>query len=231
MSRSAILGIIVSSLIIFYTLNKKYFYRSFFILIVFLLVIFLYEPLGKFSYLLFRLDAGLTSRDQLWNIAANIIIDNPIFGLGPGSYKNEMLNYLPVMLSSWKGELLIKLYEMTTKGSNLSHNFYLFFFSEMGIFGLFTAVTFTLIYFRIGFKNLSYYKTSNRQRYYLIVALFAAGASMFVRNLVDSIGLMYYGWITSDLPFWIVFLCLIFYWQNQKDIEDDIQPMSDKDSI
>jgi len=215
MSRSAILGVLVSSLMMFYILKRKYFYRTTVILAVLLVTVIFYEPLGKFSSLLFRMEAGLTSRDQLWSIAVSIIKDNPIFGLGPGAYKNEMINYFPVMFNSWSGDLLLRLFEMTKTGSNMSHNFYLFFFSEMGIFGFITALVFTAIFFKVGVQSLSVYKKENDEKYYLIVALFTAGASMFVRNLVDSIGLLYYGWITADLPFWIIFMCLLFYYNKR----------------
>jgi O-antigen ligase len=211
MSRSAISGVLVSSLIMFYILKRKYFYRITVALLAVFIVIILYEPLGKFSALLFRMEAGLTSRDHLWSIALNIIKDNPVFGLGPGAYKTEVLNYFPVMFNTWSGDLLLRLFEMTQTSSNMSHNFYLFFFSEMGIFGLITATVFTVLFFKIGLRALRSYKNDVEERYYLIVALFAAGASMFVRNLVDSIGLLYYGWITADLPFWIIFICLLVY--------------------
>jgi O-antigen ligase len=226
MSRSAILGVIVSSLVMFYVIHRKNFYRASLILISLLLVSIFYEPLGKFSSLLFRMEAGLTSRDQLWTIALNIIKDNPIFGLGPGAYKNEMINYFPVMFNTWAGDLLLRLFEMTKSGSNMSHNFYLFFFSEMGIFGFVTAIVFTTIFFKIGLQTISFYKNEINERYYLIVALFAAGTSMFVRNLVDSIGLLYYGWITADLPFWIIFICLLVYYNRRLPDNNNLKTTS-----
>jgi O-antigen ligase len=89
--------------------------------------------------LMLRFEEGVAGRNIFWNLSANIIRDNIWLGLGPGAYKYEMFNYMPVILDSWHGSVLMKIHSITD-GSNASHNFFLFFFSDMGIFGLFSAV-------------------------------------------------------------------------------------------
>ena len=212
-SRSAILGILVSTLIVFFILRKKYFYRIIVFLSVIILVFVIYEPLRDFASLLLRAERGLTGRDLLWSVSLDMIRDHPIFGIGMGVYKVKMLQYFPAMLNSWQGEVLIKLYNISG-GDNLSHNFFLFFFSDMGIFGFITSLALPIIFFRAGVKTLTKYKEVRKDIFYLIVALFAAGASLFIRAMVDSIGLLYYGVITADLPFWIVFGSLIYFYNH-----------------
>ena len=168
---------------------------------------------GDITSLLFWVESKLTGRDHLWTLSLNLIRDHPLFGIGPGAYKYEMLNYFPVLLDSWVGGLFLNLYEITN-GSNASHNFYLFFFSDMGLLGIFTALTFTALYFMFGIKTVNKYKGEKKDTYYLVIALFVAGTSMFIRALTDSIGLLYYGAITADLPFWLVFSSLIYYYSN-----------------
>jgi O-antigen ligase len=103
--------------------------------------------------------------------------------------------------------------------ANLSHNFYLMFFSDMGLPGLLTAISLTAIYFIIGVKTVKTFKNEHSPTFYLVVALFASGASIFTRVLSDSIGLLSYGTITSDLPFWLVFMSLLFMYNSKLNEE------------
>lgn len=85
LSRSAILGIFVSSAILLYILKKKSFYRiASFILLVLIVIIFNDSIQNTLSFI-FRIERGVTGRDYLWDLSINIIKDNPIFGLGPGA--------------------------------------------------------------------------------------------------------------------------------------------------
>ena len=194
-SRTALLGILISTLIIFYMFRKKYFYSSISVILTLLLILVLYEPFGNVASLLLRLERGLTGREFIWDISASIIKDNPVFGIGVGAFKLEMFNYFPIMFDSWVGQELIKLHEITGAGSNLSHNFFLGFYTDMGILGLLTAVTFAIIYFRIGIKTINIYKRKTSKDYYFIVALFLGGATMFARALVDNVGVISHGTI------------------------------------
>jgi len=213
MSRSAILGILLSSLIIIYTLKKKRFYQIAFAIIFIGLIVILYPPFNETLTLFLRIEEGMSARDKLWDMSLKIINDNPIFGLGPGAYKYEYFNYLPFMLNDWWGKLMIYYYDVA-EGVNFSHNYFLVFFSDMGIFGLVTAISLPIIYFNIGFKAINRYKQSDSENYYLIISLFAAGISIIFRNFFNSIGLLFYGGITTDLPFWLIFASLIFYYKQ-----------------
>lgn len=214
LSRSAILGVIASVVVMLYILKRKYFYFLLLSLLFIVLLFIFYEPLNNLASVLFRIERGATGRNYLWAMSLNMIRDHPIFGIGPGAYRYEMFSYFPVMLHSWTGGLFKDIYDMTN-GSNLSHNYFLFLFSDLGILGMITAIALPVVYFRIGIKTLKKYKQQARDTYYLIVALFAIGAAMFVRGMVESIGLLYYGAITTDLPFWLVFISLIYYYNHE----------------
>ena len=211
MSRSAILGIAVSTAIIFFMLNRKRFYQILISIIIVVLIFVVVNPLNEMVTLLFRLEEGVSFRDQLWIMAANIIKDYPLFGLGPGSYKFELYNYFPFMLDDYIGRVFI-FFANASEGVNLAHNIFLVFFSDMGILGLATIVTLPLIYFRIGIKTIKKYKNDSTEKYYLIIALFSAGTSVIFRNIFNSIGLLYIGGIHTDLPFWLVFSSLIYFY-------------------
>lgn len=214
MSRSALIGIIFSTAIIFFINKKKRFYQLLIGLSAIVLSFFLIQPLNDLLTTFLRIESGVSARDYIWKMSVDMINDNFLFGVGPGAYKYEMLNYFPYMLDNWWGKLLIYFYEVTD-GANLSHNFFLTFFTEMGVLGFITAVSLPFIYLRIGIKTLIKYKKQSAEKFYLVVALFAAGCSIILRNFFNGIGLLYVGGIQTDLPFWLIFGSLIYFYQSQ----------------
>ena len=212
-SRSAIISVIVSLLFILFYLNKKYFKVLIGCLFILFLLYLFVDPLNEFISVVLRVERGLTRRDYLWQISTGIIKDNFWFGVGPGSWGKEMFNYFPVLLNSFKGKLFIQLYEQTG-GFNNSHNFYLVFFSDMGIFGLITAFFFPFVFFRIGFQTIKKAKVFNRNLFLLAVGITAVGAGMFIRGFFEGISLITIGRITVDIPFWTLFIILIYLYNN-----------------
>jgi hypothetical protein len=109
MSRSAIMGIIVSSAIIFYLLKRNRFYQllsyNHFACCIFLF----YQPLNEFLTTFLRIESGMSARDYVWKMSMDMIKDHTIFGIGPGAYQYEMINYFPYMLDDWWGKLFIYL--------------------------------------------------------------------------------------------------------------------------
>ena len=214
MSRTAVLAVIIGILIFLFILRKKYLIKFTFIAVTLLILFIIIDPIRDFISLLFRIESGLTGRDLLWASSFQIIKDNPIFGLGLGAYKYEIFNYFPAMLNTWTGDWVVKLYEMTN-GKNISHSIILMFFSDMGVLGLLTVLSLPVIYFKVGIKTLNYFKDSQPWKYYFTVALFTSGTTMFLRGLVDDIGLLSYGIISADLPFWLVFISLIHLYKSK----------------
>jgi O-antigen ligase len=213
MSRSAILGIAFSTAIILFLLRLKVF-LVFAISIVFIVLVFVfYEPLNELIYLVFRFEEGMSERDYLWAMSVDMIKDHPVFGIGPGANNYVMMNYFPYMLDNYFGKTLIYFAEVS-EGVNLSHNIFLAFFTEMGILGFVAIVALPIVYFKIAFKTIEKYKYGPIEKYYIIVALFAAGTSVIVRNFFNSIGLLYIGGIVSDLPFWLIFGSLIYFYKT-----------------
>jgi O-antigen ligase len=117
------------------------------------------------------------------------------------------------MLHDFWGQVFVYIAEVS-EGVNLAHNLYLVFFVDMGILGLAAVLMLPLIYFRIGIKTIKKYKNASVEKYYFIVALFAAGTSIIFRNIFNSIGLLYIGGIHTDLPFWLIFISLIYFYRS-----------------
>jgi len=213
MSRSSILGILFSSAIILFMLRRRMFYNLIFSTTAVALLFIFYQPLNELLTTLLRIESGMSARDYLWQMSVDMIKDNPVFGIGPGVYKYEMLNYFPYMLDDWWGRLVIYLGEVSG-GANLSHNFFLTLFTDMGILGIITAISLPVVYFRIGIKSIKKFKEASADNYYLVISLFAAGASIILRNFFNGIGLLYVGGIQTDLPFWFIFGSLVYFYRK-----------------
>ena len=215
-SRSAILVIFLSLMFIIHQLNKNWFNKSIIIMFILTLLFFLIEPIYDSISLLFKIKIGLSQRDYFWEMAFNVIKDNPIIGIGPGSFSYEVFNYSPVLLDSWPGRVIIDLY-MATQGENPSHNIFLKFASDMGIPGIVSILYFTLLYFKIVNRTLTKAKGGNQEYYLIILAISAAAGSLFIRGLFDSIGILTYGIVVNDLPFWLWFSIIIFFYQQPEE--------------
>jgi hypothetical protein len=208
-SRSALLAVIASSTIIFFILKKNFFKKFLFITIFSLIVTCVIIPLSSQIFeLYFRANRIFeNTRYILWDMSIKIIFDQLLFGTGPGQFKNYMYNYLPVMLGSWEETQIAWIYKDAGLGE--SHNFFLFRFAELGIFGFLSALFLPFIFISLSIRALKENK-ENFRIYYLIVGIYAMGLSMFIRSLLESTGLVSHGWITRDLPFWICFAIIIY---------------------
>ncbi|MGB5530360.1 MAG: hypothetical protein WBQ32_10355, partial [Ignavibacteriaceae bacterium] len=67
------------------------------------------------------------------------------------------------------------------------------------------------------------YKNEIQEKYYLIVALFAIGISIIFRNFFNSIGILYLGGITTDLPFWLIFGSLVYFYRVPINVNFTLQ--------
>jgi O-antigen ligase len=215
-SRAAILSVVVSLLVISYQLNKRLFKKFAISTLIIVLIFLFFDPLNEIISTLFRIKHGLSQRDYFWALSYNIIKDNPIWGIGPGSYKYLEFNYAPVLLNSWPGHVIIDL-NIATNGENGSHNIFLKFASDMGIPGIITIFYFMWIFLKISITNYKKTMYGDRRIFLTNLIISAALGSIFIRCIFDSIGILTYGIIVSDLPFWLMFSILIFFYQKPKE--------------
>jgi len=216
-SRSGLLAVFISSSIILFILKKETFKK--FVLSVTISLIFFYFILPSVSGLFaiyFRIDRVFENiRYYLWSMSGRIIADNPIWGTGPGQFKNYMYNYIPVMLGSWEESEITWIYKNAGLGE--SHNFFLFRTAELGFGGLISAILFPAIFIYLGYKVMNQ-NFHSRKSYYLVVGIFSLGIGMLIRSFFESTGLLSHGWITRDLPFWICFAVIIHFYVIRTEI-------------
>lgn len=211
-SRGAILSIFISVLIIFYYFNKKYFYRSILTIVLLVIFILMIEPASEVVEIFFRVEEGLSQRDYLWQMTISMLGQYWLTGTGPGAFGDAMFNHFPMMLGTWPAITITKLY-LVTDGSNVAHNFYLALFTEFGVIGLLLSFYLPFIFITIGIKTIK--RTKENIIYnHLAVGITAMGIGMFTRAHFDNVNIITNGYITTDLPFWIMFIILLFIYRT-----------------
>lgn len=210
-SRAAIFSLLFGIGFIFFNQNKKVFYKFILSLSV-LAIILIVSPLWEFANLYFRLERISTGRDYILETVYNILSSNPIVGFGPAATKLEMYNYLPYMFGTPQEFFLTRLINQIEFGH--AHNFYLFLYTDLGLPGLIVSLFIPFTFFKLSKvlnKNLERKKDNN---YYLVLGLTASGIALFIRGLFEWAGIFSYGTITYDLPFWWIFILLIYLYQT-----------------
>lgn len=202
-SRSTMVGIIFGCLTILFFFNRKYFFTFLIIIGVLVIIIFSNEQFSQIFSFYFRLERGITGRDNFWDMALRMFGDNWIFGVGPGGYKYQMYKYLPVMIGSWHELTIYTYYDITEIG--LQHNIYLFILSDLGIFGL---LIFSLFFFSYFKKTIILLKREEKLIKIVAVVSLGAGVGLLVRGIFESLNILTYGWLSGDLPFWLIVLSL-----------------------
>ena len=215
-SRAAILSIVISFLFIFYKLNKKIL-KWVLISVIIVIPFYFISSIQEFVDLYFRLGYHATSgRDFILDVITNVITHNPIVGYGPAATKFALYYDLPFMLGSPAEKFIFYHYNEIEFGH--AHNFYLFFWSDLGLLGLFTSLFLPYIYFKLCYKTLQRLR-EDKNHYFLILGLTAAGLGLFIRGFFEWSCLISYGTINTDLPFWIM-LIMIIYFYNKKEITE-----------
>lgn len=210
-SRAAILSLIFSTGYIFYRENKRVLKKFILSLLSLLLILFI-SPLWEYINLYFRLERISTGRDFILETVYNIITTNPIIGFGPAATKPEMYNYIPYLFGTPEEFFLSRLINQIEFGH--AHNFYLFLYTDLGILGLIAAFIIPVVFLSISNRLLKNIKQNNDHNYYLVLGLQASGIALFIRGLFEWAGIFSYGTLTYDLPFWWVFIILIYLYQT-----------------
>lgn len=215
-ARGAIIALLVGMSYLIYIMNKKYFKYMIGLLLCFW-ILFVFLPLQEYVDLYFRFETFSTGRDYILSSIWTVIKENWILGAGPAGTRFEMYKNIPYLLGSPEEIFLRHHYYQIEFGH--AHNFYLFFFSDLGILGFLLSITLPVIFLKISFKTIYTLKNEKKEFYYLSVGITAYGLSMFVRAIYEWSGLISYGTIGLDLPFWILFVIIIFI--NQKVISSN----------
>ncbi len=202
-SRASLGAILVAGLYLVFHFNRKLFYRFIVAGILLFVVLLMFEKTRDIFLLFIRFERIFENiRGYYWQIACDIIGDHPLFGIGPGMFPNYIYDYLPVKMGTFDE------FQLDWASSGTTHNFFLFRQTELGILGTINTIFFVYLFFYITNKSqrLLEYKSKG---YFLILGIKAAGIGLFVRGFLETPGLLTHGWITRDLPFWLIFMIAI----------------------
>jgi O-antigen ligase len=214
-SREAFVCYLGGVIFIYFKQNKKILKWIITGLMLFLSLAFI-GPFAIIFQVYFRLEKVLSGRNEIISTVMRVIQNHFMVGVGPGGTKYELYKNLPYMLGSSQ-ERLINMH-MNQLEFGHAHNFYLFLFSDMGLLGLSTSFILPVIFFRNCLSALKIYQNINSRVSLLIIGITASGIALFVRGLFEWSNILSYGTITVDLPFWILFV-IIMYLNKKRDIE------------
>jgi len=202
-SRSTIIGILSGLFVLLFFYRRKYFYTFISVLLLAVLIVLMSEDLSRIFGFYFRVERAVTGREYFWDMAVNMFTDNALVGVGPAGYKYLMYDYLPVMMGSWDELSIYTYYNVSDFG--LQHSFYLFILSELGIFGLLVLSLFFFVLFKKSFILL---QSGGGIIKVLAIVSLSAGIGLLIRGIFESINILTYGWLSGDLPFWLIVLSL-----------------------
>ncbi|HCY77911.1 MAG TPA: hypothetical protein DHV28_18550 [Ignavibacteriales bacterium] len=216
-SRAAISAAIISMIVISFVLKRKTFIKLFFrSLTISLGLVLIFPELMDLFLTFFRSGRVFENiRYFLWDMAFGMYGDHPIFGVGPGQFQDNMYKYLPVLYGSWEESRISLLNEVAGKNNvGIAHNFFISKLSELGVLGIITAITLPTIFFYMVIKLKNKMKINKFENYSIIVGLYGTGIGLFYRSLFEVTGLLSYGWISRDLPFWLLMVVLLKFYHT-----------------
>lgn len=222
-SRASIGAVLISTIFILWRLKSKYLKYLSFSSATLILLIIIVPVLNEYAGFYFRIGRIFeNTRFYIWAMSLDMIKHNFFFGVGPDLFESKIYTYLPVMLGTFAE------HQIRLAGSGTSHNFFLYKFAEGGILGFATAIYLFFIFFKISFITEKKMKNINKDYYLLSVAISSIGVGLFFRDMLESTGVLTNGWITRDLPFWLVFIIIIYFYQSLIGTEKKLEIISAK---
>lgn len=206
-SRGGLLAAIISTLFIIFILNKDLFYKVLYFLL-FIILTFLLFP-GFLDLLSFYLRwETVGEREVYWKMGVEMFNDHKLSGIGPALFHEYFFNYASA--------IHIDIFKTSAGALDKPHphNFFLYFAAENGVLGLVTAIVFFILFFYLAIKTLKLLRDKDQNLYALSTAITGIGIGLFFRSFIEIAGFLTYGYITLDLPFWLVFAILIYIYMK-----------------
>lgn len=202
-SRGGILAAVISTTVLLLMVKPNIFFRVFLTIVTLFISLYTLSDSFRETFEAYLRLGTVDQRVIYWNMGLEIIKDNPVFGIGPNTFYMQFFNYAP---SSY-----IQLFNpgFSDLGNPHPHNFFLYYFAENGILGFIVAILFFIIFFYYAFITFKISQKLNSELYILTAVIFSIGIGTFVRSFIEISGYLTYGYITTDLPFWLLFIILL----------------------
>lgn len=207
-SRGAIFSVVVSLLLFSYLLFPSKFRKIFYSIMLLMGVILLHPTTAEILNLYFRTGRIFeNTRYLIWQIAFSIIPNNLLFGVGPGMFKYYMYPNLPVMLGTWNERQIAYVYE--NSGAGQAHNFFIMQVTELGAIGLTVSVVLLGYVLKTAFKLIKMTRFISYHDNVLAITIFSIFVGLLFRSFFEATGILTNGWLSRDLPFWLLFLSVL----------------------
>ncbi|MFO7525179.1 MAG: O-antigen ligase family protein [Ignavibacteriaceae bacterium] len=212
-SRGVLMATIISISFILLTLKTELYLKIITTSLLVVVVFILFQPdllefIGSYSR-----GYSLNQRELYWDIGLRMISDHPLVGIGPGIFDKQFFNYAASSHIGFLNQPDI------IAGKPHPHNFFIYLTVENGILGLITAISFFVLFFYIAFRAMKLTKNRSREHYTISVAITGIGFGELARSFIEVSGHLYYGILTTDLPFWLTFIILIYIKQFYSNTE------------
>jgi len=148
----------------------------------------------------------VSQRDYLWAAGIEIMKDYPIFGVGTEMFPYKFYTYVPT-----SGSYMFELFRILQKPH--PHNYSLWLITENGILGMVCSLSLFGFYFFMSWKLLSNFSKAKNEVYYFSLGFMSIGIMVFVRSFFEVEGIFSYGYISRDLPFWITYILLAYFYK------------------
>lgn len=207
-SRAAMLSVAISLLLYSYLLSPKKLKKIFTLLIFAACIVFIIPGSSEVFNLYFRTGRILeNTRYLLWDMAFSIISGNIFWGVGPGMFKYFMYPNLNVLLGSWEEHQIAFVYE--NAGAGHVHNFFLMRASELGLVGFVITLFFLAYILKTSFRLMKTIRSVSTELYIFSIIIFSIYIGLFFRSFFESTGILTNGWLSRDLPFWLLILAML----------------------
>ncbi len=216
-SRAAIISLILGISFVLIVLKGKIFIKLILTICTSLMVLFQIPFTHNFLLLFLKLQ-DTKARDDLWYSGMEMFKKNFIFGVGPDEFPNHFYTFFP-------SNTLYKFIEAGALdlGKRPSpHNFFIFMAAENGIIGLISSILLFIVFFYLAFKTMIISKNINKNTYILSIAIIGIGIAVIFRCFFEVGGILSYGYLSRDLPFWLIFIILSYVYKIMKSKQKEI---------
>lgn len=204
-SRTAFVGAILGLLVQFFKFNRKTFYKTLAGLAFFVLLFIFIPSLNDLLQIYLRLET-VSERNEIWSQGYRMIQDNLLWGVGPERYSEKVFNFYSYDYASiWIGS--------NSLGKENPHNYFLLLIAENGIWGAIMFIFLIVLYLKIGIELLKRIQFKDINLTILVWMNLTIGIITIIRSFFEVNGILSYGFLAQDLPFWILFISNIYLYQ------------------
>jgi len=193
-ARASIVGIAVA--LFFFSIWKKKLKYVLGVSIMAFLILFSNPKIQQIFSTVIRMDKGVTSRDVIWKNTIDMIVENPLFGIGIGNYSHYYDRYFVL---GWEREFIVLVVH--------AHNLILSKTAELGILGLIWVIFLYILPMKAAYGYLRNSRT-NREKV-LAYGIMATFLGLYAYSIFEAGGMLQEARFFPDAIFWMIFAIVL----------------------